>query len=226
MGDHAGKNIPAQLDGLGLSQSDLQDHIAYDPGVDEAVAEWGDKLGASSLRGVYSRLLADLNRADNDPTVVPAISDRRVVPGNLGLCPTSLAERIQGFHRPYHEALATLVNNAVVSHGRARLLSIHSFTPVWRGVMRDLEVGLLHAAPPDFLDMSYNLLRQAGYKVGINEPYDGALPGDCMDRHGLGKHPHMLIEIRNDLLQNADWRAGFLIFLKKIDELMEVDHDQ
>ncbi len=212
--------IPAQLDGLGLSNEDLQDHIAYDPGVDEALVSWGDALGASSLRGVYSRLLSDLNRADNDPTVVPAISDRRVIPGNVGLDAEELAARIKQYHHPYHDALGGLVHDAVAKNGCCRLLSIHSFTPTWRGQQRDLEVGLLHARPPSFVDQCCDLLRGAGYRAAINEPYDGALPGDCMDRHGVGKHPHLLIEIRNDLLQDAGWRFEFVGFLEKINEMM------
>ena len=212
--------LPAQLGGLGLSKEDLQDHIAYDPGVDEALVTWGDALGASNLRGVYSRLLSDLNRADNDPTVVPAISDRRVIPGNIGLDAKQLAERIQQYHQPYHDALAGLVQDAVARHGFCQLLSIHSFTPVWRGQKRALEVGLLHANPPKFVDHCCELLLGAGYLAAINEPYDGALPGDCMDRHGVGKHPHLLIEIRNDLLQDANWRVEFVGLLEKMNELM------
>lgn len=37
--------------------------------------------------------------------------------------------------------------------------------------------------------------------IGDNEPYDGHLPGDAIDRHALqsGRH-NTLIEVRNDLI--------------------------
>jgi predicted N-formylglutamate amidohydrolase len=37
--------------------------------------------------------------------------------------------------------------------------------------------------------------------VGDNQPYSGHLPGDALDRHGVQTGlPHVLIEVRNDLI--------------------------
>ena len=50
-------------------------------------------------------------------------------------------------------------------------------------------------------------LREAGFAVGDNEPYSGALEGDTLYQHGtLRGLPHVLIEIRQDLI--ASRRCG------------------
>ena len=47
-----------------------------------------------------------------------------------------------------------------------------------------------------------SLRNEPELSVGDNEPYNGALEGDCMDRHCLSRGlPHVLIEIRNDLIE-------------------------
>ena len=55
-------------------------------------------------------------------------------------------------------------------------------------------------------------LRAQGLVVGDNEPYDGALRGDTMFDHGtLPGLPHILIEVRQDLIADAvgvaEWAA-------------------
>ncbi len=41
--------------------------------------------------------------------------------------------------------------------------------------------------------------------VGDNEPYDGALPGDTMNKNGTGNgYAHALIELRQDLIAGDD----------------------
>ena len=47
--------------------------------------------------------------------------------------------------------------------------------------------------------------RAAGWCTGDNQPYAGHLPGDAIDRHALQHgRPNVLIELRNDLVSDAD----------------------
>jgi len=49
---------------------------------------------------------------------------------------------------------------------------------------------------------------QPDISVGDNEPYSGRLFGDCMWTHGTSRGlPHILIEIRNDLIAEAPDQA-------------------
>jgi predicted N-formylglutamate amidohydrolase len=51
-------------------------------------------------------------------------------------------------------------------------------------------------------------LQAEGLIVGDNEPYDGALENDTLYRHGtLRGLPHVLIEVRQDLISDAAGQA-------------------
>jgi predicted N-formylglutamate amidohydrolase len=65
---------------------------------------------------------------------------------------------------------------------------------------------VLYAADTRLAHPLLTQLRAAGdICVGENEPYSGHLPGDALDRHGVGPgRPHVLIELRNDLIASPD----------------------
>ncbi|MEP5374347.1 MAG: N-formylglutamate amidohydrolase, partial [Hyphomicrobiales bacterium] len=80
-----------------------------------------------------------------------------------------------------------------------------SFTPKLAGRSpRPWHVGVLHAPaePRLALPLIAKLQQEADLCIGDNEPYSGYLEGDSMDRHGLQHNrPHVLIELRNDLIE-------------------------
>ncbi len=90
--------------------------------------------------------------------------------------------------------------------GRAPLvLSLHSFTPAWKGVVRPWHAAVLwdtdHRAVTPLLDL---LRADESLVVGDNLPYDGALRGDTMYRHCMTSGtPHALLEVRQDLIADA-----------------------
>ncbi len=54
------------------------------------------------------------------------------------------------------------------------------------------------------------LMAEPDLCVGDNEPYSGHLPGDSMDRHGLiPGRPHVLIELRHDLIATEDGQRAW-----------------
>ncbi len=60
-------------------------------------------------------------------------------------------------------------------------------------------------------------LAEAGFAVGDNEPYSGALEGDTLYRHGtLRNLPHVLIEMRQDLIADEASAQAFALRLKPI----------
>ena len=53
--------------------------------------------------------------------------------------------------------------------------------------------------------------------VGDNEPYSGQLAGDCMWMHGTQRGiPHVLVEIRNDLIEDAAGQAHWVELMTPI----------
>jgi predicted N-formylglutamate amidohydrolase len=199
--DHASNAVPPEYHGLGIPAAELERHIAYDIGARALTLGLAGRLGASAVLSRYSRLLIDLNRGLDDPTLIMQISDGAVVPGNRGLTDTERAHRIGRFHRPYHHAIAAAVK-AVQAKGHVPfLVSVHSFTPVWRGWPRPWQVGILWDRDGRSARAMIDGFRAQGLVVGDNEPYHGALEGDTLYSHGtLTGLPHALIEVRQDLI--------------------------
>jgi predicted N-formylglutamate amidohydrolase len=78
--DHAANAVPTELGTLGLSLADFQTHIAYDIGAAPLARALADRFGAPAILARWSRLLVDLNRGTDDPTVVMKLSDGRIIP--------------------------------------------------------------------------------------------------------------------------------------------------
>ena len=211
--DHAANAVPQGLGTLGLTLADFAAHIAYDIGAAGLTRGLADRFAAPAILARWSRLVIDLNRGDDDPTVVMKLSDGRIVPGNRQSDPAEIAARIARFHAPYHEAIAARIAAARASGVVPVLVSIHSFTPIWRGTARPWHIGILwdkdgRLAKP----LMARLRQEADIVVGDNEPYSGELENDCLYRHGsMNGLPHVLIEVRQDLIADeagiARWAA-------------------
>jgi len=67
-------------------------------------------------------------------------------------------------------------------------------------------------------------LAEAGFTVGDNEPYTGALEGDTLNVHGTMRGlPHVLIEMRQDLIASDGAAQDFALRLKPIIDAALVD---
>jgi predicted N-formylglutamate amidohydrolase len=200
--DHAANAVPDALGTLGLSPSDFAAHIAYDIGAAGLTRALADRFGAPALLARWSRLVIDLNRGADDPTVVMKLSDGRIIPGNRDADRDAVAQRIARYHAPYHDAIGLRIAAARAQGTVPVLVSMHSFTPIWRSKPRPWHIGVLwdkdgRLAKP----LMARLRQEPDIVVGDNEPYSGELENDCLYRHGtLNGLPHVLIEVRQDLI--------------------------
>ncbi len=163
---------------LGLPPEQLERHIAYDIGIEWLTRAMARRLGAPAILSRFSRLLIDPNRGPDDPTLVMRVADGALVPGNARIEAAEVEARKARFHAPYHGAIAAVLD-AMLARGVAPVIvSLHSFTPVMKGVARPWQVGVLWDADPRLPDPLMRLLAAEGdLVVGDNEPYDGALAG-------------------------------------------------
>lgn len=201
LADHATNRLPERYGRLGLPESAFERHIAYDIGVEGVVRGLNARLNAPVVMSRFSRLLIDPNRGEDDPTLVMRISDGAIVPGNHPITPEEWQYRLETFHRPYHDAVSRTIAAVADKTGKAPLvLSMHSFTPAWKGVPRPWQVTVLWDSDPRAVRPLLAALEAPGdVVVGDNEPYDGALRGDTMFRHCMKPGiAHALIEIRQD----------------------------
>jgi predicted N-formylglutamate amidohydrolase len=131
-----------------------------------------------------------------------------VIAGNAGLTGDERVWRLSSFFRPYHAEIDRLIGSVQAASGRAPLvISLHSFTPrLAGGVLRPWHCGLLSDMDRRATDALLTLLSaETGLIIGDNEPYDGALKGDTMHAHCTAHGiPHALIEVRQDLISDAE----------------------
>ncbi len=200
--DHASNRIPRPYGSLGLPPSELQRHIAVDIGAGPLTRALAHRLRAPALLSTFSRLLIDPNRGEDDPTLVMRLSDGAIIPGNHPLSATERQKRIHDFHRPYQDAIDAAILTAAEHDQTPVIVSIHSYTPVWRGVPRPWQAGILWDKDPRLARAIIDgLSRDPALVVGDNEPYDGALKNDTLYRHGTRRGiAHAIIEVRQDLI--------------------------
>ncbi len=202
--DHATNRVPAEVCGgsLGLAPADMERHIAYDLGARGVTLALAELTGAQALLTRFSRLVIDPNRGEDDPTLVMRLYDGTIVPANRGIAPAEIERRLAAYHRPYHASLDATLD---AMPGPA-LVAVHSYTRQLRGrAVRPWHVGVLwHHDDRLARPLLTRLRAEPGLCVGENQPYSGQLEGDTLSRHGTRRGlPHVLIELRNDLIASA-----------------------
>jgi predicted N-formylglutamate amidohydrolase len=220
--DHASNAVPPDLGNLGLPAEQFERHIAYDIGAAAVTRSLARRLGAPAILTRFSRLVIDPNRGRDDPTLVMRLSDGAVVPGNAEVDEAEVAARIARFYDPYDAAITAAIERAMRAGHPPVIVTVHSFTPIWRGWPRPWHVGILWDADERFArPLLDGLSAEAGLVVGDNEPYDGALAGDTVDRHATVRGlANALIEIRQDLIASdegaEEWAERFARLLKPL----------
>lgn len=203
--DHATNRVPDWVGGgtLGIAPADMARHIAYDVGAAGLTERLAERLDAPAILSDFSRLVIDPNRGEDDPTLLMRLYDGTVIPTNRLADAAERQRRLDRLHRPYHAALARVA----ALHPDRCICAVHSFTPQLRGrPPRPWQVGILYSHADARLGPAMvAACRDEGWITGENQPYDGHLDGDSVDRHAL-RHgrPNMLIEVRNDLIATPE----------------------
>lgn len=215
--DHASSHIPAGID-LGIEPALLHDHIALDIGVEGVADRLARRHAIPAHIACVSRLVCDFNRAEDDPAVVPEMSDGHRIPGNLGV---DVERRLASYHRPYHGGLASFLTEA-----RPRLiLALHSFTPALRScdALRPWEVALLHNRDDRAARHAIRLFAAEGLTVGDNEPYSGRDLNATMDRHAEAAGiPYCAIEMRQDRIADEAGQARWAALIAEVSARVRV----
>jgi len=201
--DHASNQFPPEYGTLGLPQSELERHIAYDIGAAGVTRGLSALLNVPAVLTRYSRLLIDPNRSVDDPTLIMQLSDGAVVAGNSALDATERAKRVRHYYEPYHSTIDALIDRFMDAGVVPILLSIHSFTECWKETPRPWHITVLWDRDPRLpKPMLKRLSKEEALIVGENEPYSGQLKGDCLYRHAsMRGFAHALLEIRQDLIR-------------------------
>jgi predicted N-formylglutamate amidohydrolase len=207
--EHASNRLPKSLGTLGLAEAELQRHIAWDIGAEQVARLLSRLMDAPLVLQRYSRLAYDCNRPPDSADAMPEISETTHIPGNRHLSPGDKLMRTREIYRPFHATVADVLDRRAAEGTRSTVVTIHSFTPVYKGKPRAVALGILHDRDRGLADEL--ITRFPTVDARLNEPYgpdDGVL-------HTLNLHAaprglrHAMIEIRNDFLLDergqADW---------------------
>jgi predicted N-formylglutamate amidohydrolase len=210
--DHAGRAVPVALGRLGLNDADFDRHIAWDIGIAAVTTRLAAALDATAIHQTYSRLVIDCNRPPRVASACPEVSEATAIPGNRGLTAADRLARRQEIFDPYHAEIQRLI--AARGAARTIYIAMHSFTPVYLGQRRDMEVALLYNRNPRLSKVLMGLLlAEGGLTVAENDPYRVSDETD----YGVPVHAEAAgldyaeIEIRQDLIETeagqAEWAA-------------------
>ncbi len=198
--EHASNFIPSEYNALGLSESEIQSHITWDPGALKVAEHLVELLDAPLIAQKISRLVYDCNRPPNSPDAMRPASEMYRVPGNKDLTDSQKQARVDAVYTPFRDALRQAIDTRIALD--PVIVTIHSFTPTYNGIARDTEIGVLHDTDSRFADAILSSAAVTKFNVQRNQPYgpaDGVthtLTDQAISR-GLR---NVMFEIRNDLL--------------------------
>ena len=214
--EHASNRIPGCLGDMGLTAEARESHVAWDPGALGVAQQMSARMSAPLVHGGVSRLVYDCNRPPEAASAMPVKSEKYDIPANAAMTEEERKSRVEGIYVPFTKA----VSDQIKQH-RASLqlmVTMHSFTPVYHGHQREVELGILHGQDDRFaLAMMEALPLETPYVTRLNEPYsasDGvAHTLDVQARpNGL---LNVMIEVRNDLIRTPAQQARIAVHLEQ-----------
>lgn len=220
--EHASRFIPAEHNGLGLSEADLSRHIAWDIGAAQVAEALSLALDAPLVVAGYSRLLIDLNRPVGSATSIPEVSETTVIPGNLNLTAEESARRVILYFEPYQAAVRQLLDARQASGCHTKIVGVHSFTPVFKGVERHCHAGILYRKARGFGHALAQALGGSQQAIAENQPYQIEDDSDyTVPVHGEARGlDAVLVEIRQDLIADEGgasvWATRLAVALKEV----------
>lgn len=186
----------------------LDTHWAYDLGAAEVTRELATRLKCPAILSHFTRLLVDPNRGRSQEGLIREIAENRPIRSNQSLTSEEIERRIEALYLPYHQK----ISETLLFHPQASLLSIHSFTPIYEGYPRTMELAVLFDRHEELAQQFAACLAKDGWKIALNEPYSGkhGLAFSC-ESHGQQHQRSCLeIEIRQDLLTEPSLHEAVL----------------
>jgi predicted N-formylglutamate amidohydrolase len=172
--EHATRRVPARYRRL-IPREILAGHRGWDPGALRLGEELARTLQAPLLAAGASRLLVDANRSLGHRGSFSRWT--------RGLGADERNALIARYWEPFRSATRRAIDDIIRSHARAVHLSCHSFTPVFEGTVRNVDLGLLFdPARKAERELAGKLRRALGnelpaLRVRFNQPYRGVTDG-------------------------------------------------
>ncbi|MCZ2723601.1 N-formylglutamate amidohydrolase [Marinomonas sp. 15G1-11] len=217
--EHASHFIPENFNNLGLTKAECLSHIGWDIGAADMAKALSKQLDASLILQRYSRLLYDCNRPPSELSAIPPLSEVTAIPGNSELTAEQRDYRVQQIYQPFHREIEAQINAREESGRKTILVTIHSFTPTYKGQLRTVELGVICDLDNVFAKRFYDQAQALShYDIRMNEPYGPSDPVlHMVTRHGRNNQiDNVMLEVRNDLIEQADGQLEWAQLIGKV----------
>ena len=135
--EHGGHEVPVAWRHLFAGYEDvLRSHRGWDPGARDLGAELARVLDAPYIAHSVTRLLVEVNRSEHHPSLFSEFTRR--------LPAEQRRELVETYYRPHRQRVIAAIEDVLRRADIAIHLGVHSFTPVWEGEERRVDVGLLY----------------------------------------------------------------------------------
>ena len=176
--EHAGNAVPAEYAAwLRGAEAALAGHRGWDPGALEVAVVLARSTGAPLASVATTRLLVDANRSPGHPKLYSEFTRQ---------LPRQAREALRAaLHTPHWGRVEGLVGGFLAGGGTVLHVGCHSFTPVFDGVARTADIGLLYDPRREAEKTLCSAWLQAitdlepGLRVRRNYPYRGVADGLC-----------------------------------------------
>lgn len=184
--EHAGNRIPPEWAAIMAPDCRLlPTHRGYDPGALDLAILLAAALRAPLHLSTTTRLLVDLNRSLDNPSLFG--------PSTSTLDARSRACILREHYTPYRRTIQRDAARLARTRAGCDHISVHTFTPVLRGVKRRADIGLLYdPARPREADLARRwaaAIRRLEPRLVVlmNSPYKGT--DDGLTTHLRRLHP-------------------------------------
>jgi len=205
--EHASNRLPFDLRATDAERALLADHWGWDIGAANVARAMAAGLGCQAVFANFSRLVVDPNREPKDDTYIVREIDGHALSFNADIEASEHMRRTRELFEPYHAAVDEVMARRIALGPPVHLVTVHSFTPVYLGSPRPMEIGVLFDDyDRDAWEVEQALAAQ-GFESALNEPYSGQGPGALIysaRRHGRAHGiKYLELEIRQDLIDTA-----------------------
>lgn len=204
--EHASRWIPEEWGTLGLDEAARQAHIAWDPGALGLARALAARLDATLVHAPVSRLVYDCNRPPEAPGAMPERSEIYDIPGNDGISAEERLARTRAVYLPFHAAVQTQIAARLARGPAPVMVTVHSFTPVYHGETRTVELGILHDSDDRLAQALLAEAGATGLRAELNAPYsatDGVTHSLRLQALPYGLL-NVMLEVRNDLIASPE----------------------
>ena len=209
--EHASLRLPAPWSWPEEDRWLVGTHWSFDLGAADLARELARTLACTAVLSRFTRLLIDPNRDLDSHTLFRREAEGHAIRLNAAVDDADRRRRISDYYAPYHRR----IERALAAQPAAAILSIHTFTPVYEGQVRTVEIGVLFDRHPDLAQTFARELRRGGWRSALNEPYSGQAGfAFSPELHGARHHrPCLELEVRQDIAVDTERRPALVAAL-------------